>query len=200
MKKELVLCGLLKISCDYSNRTITINRIRRKATDHQSARKMIERWTVGEFRRLPHRKWDEKIEFDSMVILPAQFDWIGLVKYKVKLYLSRTLGLKEPDIWEISHLHDSGFRMMDFVAIKDGEAVCLLSGCSDVIHIDGIGGFGKDWFLQYGDVPKTVRPSSWMVDCLPVSGLLRMWASGRKMTCGPSISSFEIYALGRRKN
>ena len=68
-----------------------------------------------EFEVLPHRKWDEPIEFDSLIILP------GLAKDK----------------------HDSGYRCLDFVAVTEGVPQCLLSGCSDVINFDGIGGWGK---------------------------------------------------------
>ena len=49
-----------------------------------------------------------------------------------------------PEIYEINGMHDSGFRTMDFVAYSKNEPICLLSGCSDVIHIDGIGGFGHN--------------------------------------------------------
>ena len=76
-----------------------------------STGKSFEYWSKKEFEALPKRKWDEGIgEFDSMIILPTK------------------------------HIHDSGFRCMDFVAVKGKEPFCRLSGCSDVIHMDGIGG------------------------------------------------------------
>lgn len=38
-------------------------------------------------------------------------------------------------------MHDSGYRCMDFVAVnRDHKPICRLSGCSDVLHLDGIGG------------------------------------------------------------
>ena len=75
----------------------------------------FEHWTKKELESLPAREWNEDIgEFDSLIILPTK------------------------------HLHDSGFWCMDFVAVKGSEPFCRLSGCSDVIHIDGIGGY-RDW-------------------------------------------------------
>lgn len=127
----------------------------------------INEMTRKEFEGLPSKKWDEIIEFSSLIILPGR----------------------------ARDMHDSGYRCMDFVAVTKNDPQCLLSGCSDVIHVDGIGGYGKDWFKKYGTVPQTIPPSGWSIDCLSKSGLLHMWPGSAKMTCGPSLSSFEIYAL-----
>jgi len=129
----------------------------------------INNMTRKEFEALPHREWNEHVEFQSLIILP------GRAKDK----------------------HDSGYRCMDFVAVTKGGPQCLLSGCSDVVHIDGIGGYGNNWLLKYGTVPKNIPPSGWSIDCLPKSGLLRMWPNSNKMTCGSALSSFEIYALSK---
>lgn len=125
----------------------------------------IENMTRKDFEALPHRGWNEGIEFTSLVILPMR------------------------------KLHDSGFRCLDFVAVKTNVPVCRLSGCSDVIHIDGIGGYGHNWLEKYSGCPKAIPPTGWSIDCLPKSGLLRMWPMSNKMTCGSALSSFEIYAL-----
>ena len=128
----------------------------------------INKMTRRDFLKIPYRKWDKDIgEFDSLVILPR--------------------GKKR--------LHDSGYRLLDFVAVRKGKPICRLSGCSDVIHIDGIGGYGFDWVEKYGTVPTFIPPSGWSIDCLPVSGLLRIWPNSHRMTCGAALSSFEIYAL-----
>lgn len=93
--------------------------------------------------------------------------------------------------------HDSGFRAMSFVAAdEDDNPIGLIGGGSDVIHLDGIGGFGFDWLDKYGKVPDLVPPSGWNVDCLPKSGFLRFFCDG-KIKCGPSLSSMEIYAVRR---
>jgi len=127
----------------------------------------INEMTRKQFDDLPSRKWDEETKpFRSMVILPGR----------------------------IKDMHDSGYRCMDFVAVgKDDEPICRLSGCSDVIHIDGIGGYGKDWYKKYGTVPKGMKPRGWNIDCLPKSGLLRIFCANG-MTAGLALSSFEIYS------
>jgi hypothetical protein len=123
-------------------------------------KKDINNCTKKEFESLPKREWGEDIgEFDSLIILPTR------------------------------HTHDSGYRCMDFVAVKREKAICRLSGCSDVIHIDGIGGFGE-W---EGDIPTLIPPKEWCVDCLKKSGLLRIF-SGYKLKCGAALSSFELFA------
>ena len=127
----------------------------------------INQMTREEMESLPHREWNEEMEFSSMIILPGY----------------------------LHDLHDSGFRCMDFVAVENLEPLCLLAGGSDVIHIDGIGGFGAGWGRLYGAVPTSVPASGWSIDCLTKSGLLRIWPSSGRMKCGPALSSFEIYAL-----
>lgn len=91
-------------------------------------------------------------------------------------------------------LHDSGYRCLDYVAVSK-ERMIRVAGCSDVMHIDGIGGFGDDWMNKYGTCPKAVHPIGWSVDCLKVSGLLRIFAHAYKIKCGPALSSFEMFAI-----
>lgn len=127
----------------------------------------INNMTRKQFDELPARKWDEDIgEFDTLIILPLR------------------------------RLHDSGYRLMDFVAVKNGKPIARLSGCSDVVHIDGIGGYGYKWSERCIGVPNTIPISGWSIDCLPKSGLLRLF-SNRKITADPSLSSFSIYATNR---
>lgn len=92
-------------------------------------------------------------------------------------------------------MHDSGYRYMDFVMVKDGKPLCRSSECSDVIHIDGMGGYGytnRKEILNYSDL---VERKAWSIDCLKKSGLLRMWVNNYSLVCGPSLSSFEIWAV-----
>jgi hypothetical protein len=125
----------------------------------------INKWTKRQLRRLPSRGWNEDIgEFDSLVILPTK------------------------------RMHDSGFRIMDFVAVKDNKPICKLSGCSDVLHIDGIGGYGN-WNLGKR-IPKSIPPKGWSIDCLERSGLLRLFSDG-ELTVGAALSSFEIFSKER---
>jgi hypothetical protein len=76
-------------------------------------------------------------------------------------------------------LHDSGFRVMRFVALdKFANPICIISGSSDVIHIGGI--FTQDTIA-----------GKWSIDCLRKSGLLRIF-SNRKLKLGDALSSFEV--------
>lgn len=95
-------------------------------------------------------------------------------------------------------MHDSNFRCMDFVAVSEHKMV-RLSGCSDVMHIDGIGGFGYNWLEKYNKCPDSVHPIGWSIDCLKTSGLLRIFASSYQIKCGASLSSFEFWAIPRPK-
>ena len=134
----------------------------------------VNEMTKKDFEALPQRNWDENIgEFTSIVIIPGN-------------------GRKED-------LHDSGYRCMDFAAVREGEAICRLSGCSDVVHVDGIGGYGDNWVKKYERIPDTIPPSGWSIDCLPKSGLLQMWPSSGRMYTGLALSSFEIFALPRKE-
>lgn len=129
----------------------------------------IENMTRKDFNALPLRKnWNVDFICDSMVILPLRTK------------------------------HDSGFRCMDFVACIKNEAICRLSGCSDVIHIGGIGGFGHDWLNKYKTVPRMIPPAGWSIDCLPKSGLLRLFCD-KDLICGGSLSSFEVYSREKTK-
>jgi len=86
---------------------------------------------------------------------------------------------------------------MDFVAVDaDDKPMCRLSGCSDVIHIEGIGGLGDDW-IKIG-FPEMVKPHGWSIDCLPKSGLLRLFCNA-DIKCSEGLSSFQIYAVPRDK-
>ena len=153
----------------------------------------VNEMTRQEFCRLPHRKWDEEIICDSLIILPASFDWFGLLKYHIRSLIAKIFHLEAPPIYSIGHLHDSGFRCMDFVAVKDDKPICLLSGCSDVMHINGIGGFGHNWLEKYDRVPDAVPPIGWNIDCLARSGLLRIFSHTGRILCDRALSSFDFY-------
>jgi len=118
----------------------------------------------AEFLALPHREWNEEIVCDAVVIIPT--------------------GRK----------HDSGYGAMDYAAVIEGEPKLLLAGGSDVVHIEGIGGYGDNWLEKYGGLPQSVPPTGWNIDCLRKSRLLRLFARGR-IKCGPALSSFEVYSL-----
>ena len=133
--------------------------------------------TVGEMSKkelqsVPHlSEWQEEIRCHSFVVIPGS----GSQK----------------------QLHDSGFRCMSFVAVDRKEMpICQVGGGSDVIHIDGITGFGHRWLDKYKGCPTEVKPTSWSVDCLPRSGLLRFFAS-EDVLLGAALSSFEVFSVSR---
>lgn len=119
----------------------------------------VQEMTKEDFKSIPHKKWDEDIgRFKSLVIIPTR------------------------------NKHDSGYMCMEFVAVNDkDEPICKMSGCSDVIHIDGIGGYGK----RYDRLPEKITPRNWRVDCLPC-GYLRLFYTG-EITCGCDLSDFEVF-------
>lgn len=132
--------------------------------------KEFTKWTRKEFEALPTPKsyTNEEIgEVDSLVILPEK------------------------------HNHDSGWRCMSFVTIQNGVPTYRISGCSDVINLGGIGGYN---FLYMSDCEssnrmksQTVPNADWHIDCLPVSGLLRIFSGKYKLYVGASLSDFELF-------
>ncbi len=135
------------------------------------AQKDVTQMTRKEFDALPHRgSWDEEVVCTSIVILPGR---------------SRDM-------------HDSGYRCMDFVAVDGNKPICRLSGCSDVIHIDGIGGYGLGGICK--NFGKSRDNSAWSIDCLPKSGLLRLWPTAKPFVKpGCALSSFDLFAVSKEE-
>ncbi len=87
-------------------------------------------------------------------------------------------------------LHDSGYRCMSFVlADNDGNPLVRASGISDVIDIDGIGGFGNRFAEEGISFSRPIQ--GWRIDCLPC-GYLRLFCNS-EMIMGYSLSSFEVF-------
>ena len=118
--------------------------------------------TKEDFEKVPGRQgWSRDVgEFDSLVIIPQDY------------------------------AHDSGWMCMDFVAVdKNGEPICKLSGCSDVLSLDGPGGYGD---YRADKTTIYVKPKAWSIDCLPC-GYLRVFSNGA-LTAGPALSDFAVYS------
>ena len=96
----------------------------------------------------------------------------------------------------MDELHDSGYKCMCFLFCDGDEIVCRSRGWSDVLHIDGIGGFG-DWYG--GELPKKVDPKGWRIDCLP-NGYLRLFGQYKIRTKGWDTSSYEIFGKSKKMN
>jgi hypothetical protein len=67
-----------------------------------------------------------------------------------------------------SELHESGYRCMKYVFVDgNDEIIGVSSGKSDVIFLNGIGGYGlTDSYPRVG----------WQMDCLPSSGCVRLYS------------------------
>lgn len=133
-----------------------------------SISKPIQEMTKEEFERLPVRGWNEEIgTFDSLVIIPQE------------------------------DVHESDYRCLAFVACVGDMAICLIGGGSDVIHVEGIGGMGQWGFTKFhktGKIPQLA--DAWGIDCLKVSGLLRLFAwPPYSLRAGTALSSFEIFSV-----
>ena len=147
--------------------------------------KALSQWTRKDFESLPYRSsWNDNVSYSSIVIVPAAKpnifrSWLKKSWYYL-LHLSME-GYYDPS------LHDSGYRLMDFVAVDEqGNPFCRLSGSSDVIHLDGIGGYGLDWITKYHHVPMLVPPSGWTMGT-------NHQVVGRYGVAGIGLSSFEFF-------
>lgn len=90
----------------------------------------------------------------------------------------------------LNEIHESGFAMMDFVAVDDERhPICRWSTGADVLSIDGSGGYGK---LPLGPFLPITRPiQAWCIDCIPC-GYLRLFCNSYIKIAG-GYSSFNIY-------
>ena len=73
-------------------------------------------------------------------------------------------------------LHDSGYGCMEFCLVNcDDEPIGKVGGGSDVVHLDGLGGYGADWLYRFQGVPRLIPIHGWTLDLLPC-GYLRVWS------------------------
>ena len=83
--------------------------------------------------------------------------------------------------------HDSGFGVMKFILCRGSEMVGCVSGWSDVLHFNGIGGYGKDDL----NMQKCV---AWGIDCLPRSECVRLFCFDHFLDIDDEIySDFSLY-------
>lgn len=94
----------------------------------------------------------------------------------------------------MNYVHDSGYLCMKFILLNEEQKIIgVCGGSSDVICLDGIGGYGKSFNLKNRE---SVHRVGWELDCLPKSGCLRLFSSHKKMffPSGIIVSTAEIYA------
>ena len=124
-----------------------------------------------------------------------------VIDYTKEEYLA--LENKEPNgyfsqviIVPTDKIHDSGYRCMKYILCEKNEIVGVIGGWSDVLHLNGIGGYGRN-FNETIDTKKT-DVIDWKIDCLPISGCLHLFANRKLSTdkwCG---SDMCIYNEGRK--
>lgn len=90
-------------------------------------------------------------------------------------------------------LHDSGFRRMKFALVNGTEVVGCVGGGSDIMHLNGIGGYGK-YDKDFDGALKTnkTRKIAWAIDCLP-NGLIRLFCSHKLDIDEFICSDFNLY-------
>ena len=123
-----------------------------------------------------YNEWDKlapngHLEFNGLVIIPVENE-DGTVS-----------------------LHDSGWGCMEFCLIDtNDEPIGKIGGGSDVVHLDGIGGYGANWRNKYNKVPIQIPIHAWSLDLLPC-GYLQVWARRHIFINNPLIcSSMEVFA------
>lgn len=115
----------------------------------------------------PERQsWHEDVYCDAFVIIPTDY------------------------------LHDSEFRCMEVVALDDNnQPICKCAGGSDVIHLNGIGGYGHTDSYTERVKSQSGPLVAWSIDCLPC-GYLRLFTQKGKIKIGEALSDLGVYAEG----
>lgn len=115
-----------------------------------------------------------KEDFAAIPYLDTWKDWDELVKDNPSGHLEFTSVVIIPAMYngEIS-IHDSEWACMDFILVKDGYPIGKVGGGSDVLHLDGIGGYGDD--REDSVFHSMVPVKGWSIDCLPKTGYLNLW-------------------------
>lgn len=90
-------------------------------------------------------------------------------------------------------LHSSGYRMIKIALTNHGRVVGCVEGCTDVIHLNGIGGYGKYGDLYTERVKTRQGPIiDWSIDVAP-NGLVRVFCSYELEMCDFPLSDLMIY-------
>lgn len=86
--------------------------------------------------------------------------------------------------------HDSGWMCMKIIGCKNDHPIVNLTECSDVIHIDGIGGYNL-----WPRIDNLTVAQGWCIDCLPC-GYFRLFCNNGA-TVGDSLRDFELFGCKR---
>lgn len=93
---------------------------------------------------------------------------------KLDYFFTSDVVFNEVIIVPTGDVHDSGYRCMKYVLAHRQKIVAVIGGGSDVLHLNGIGGYGLDWkeALETQKVPVI----DWSIDCLDKSGCVRLFS------------------------
>lgn len=127
----------------------------------------IMKMKKSDFKYVPKLEYKEKIpKFDSLIIVPT------------------------------NRKHESGYKIINYILVSGSTPVAQICGCSDVLHINGIGGRGR--FLPNGEFEDKCNP--WSIDLLPC-GYFRLFSRG-KLEFGGALdawlSDVEIFSTGKK--
>ena len=101
-------------------------------------------------------------------------------------------------------IHDSGYAMMSYILTRKAEIVGKIGTSSDVLHLDGIGGYGE-WDPSKGAPPRTAPIRAWSIDCLPGSKCVSLFCGYNEMKLEDSFDGIgnclsDISVYGRDKH
>lgn len=111
---------------------------------------------------------DETISVKKTLGQYTREEFLAMENFKPKGYFRDVI------IVPTDEMHDSGYRCMKFILANKGRIVGVVSGWSDVVHINGIGGYGR--FVEDSIKTQTVKRVAWSIDCLPESGCIRLFS------------------------
>lgn len=114
-----------------------------------------------------NKQHEEMLKKDIMVMTKEQLQ--ELENFKPKETFNAVV------IVPMEENHDSDFSCMKFILLKGYNIVGVVSGWSDVININGIGGYG-----EHLDLDKPRKGYDWSIDCLPVSKCVRLFIGESK--------------------
>ena len=92
-------------------------------------------------------------------------------------------------------IHDSGYRCMKFVLDYHGEIVGCVGGWSDVVDLNGIGGYGNDWNTTLMTGKTDIY--DWVMDCLTesVNTSVNPVVVVNTVTCGSNLNQTQAKDL-----
>ena len=126
---------------------------------------------------------------DELTNFSAFKDFIELKTFEPKEPFNGFIIIPRTDC----ELHDSGYQMLKIALTNHGRVVGCLEGCSDVIHLNGIGGYGKYNDKYYERVKTRTGPViDWSIDVSP-NGLVRVFCSHELELGDLPLSDLPIY-------